>query len=88
MDATVGTGTLNPPGDGDNIAKVAPLRRREPHLVGLPRIRDPLPAESAPFDAELEPADVQLRRSRKRRAGAAPNCFISWTSSSTSIPAA
>ncbi len=62
---------MNPPSDEDDVAKVTPLRRREPHLVGLPRIRDPLPAESAPFDPELEPSDVQLRRSRKRRTGAA-----------------
>jgi hypothetical protein len=59
---------MNPPRDGDDVAKVTPLRRREPHLVGLPKLRDPLPAERAAFDPELEPADVQLRRTRRRQA--------------------
>jgi hypothetical protein len=36
---------MNPPSDGDDVAKVTPLRRREPHLVGLPKLRDPLPAD-------------------------------------------
>lgn len=37
---------MNPPSDGDDIAAVTPLRRREARLVAVPTVRDPLPAET------------------------------------------
>jgi hypothetical protein len=63
-----GSGTfLRPPGD-DDVAPVIPLRQRhsEPSEPSTPR--KPLPRERAPFDPELEPGDVALRRRRPPRA--------------------
>jgi hypothetical protein len=59
-------GTLNPPSDGDDVAKVTPLRRREPRLVAVPPVRDPLPAESSVWDTG-DPGEPPLRRSRRRQ---------------------
>ena len=58
-------GTVNPPSDGDDVAKVTPLRRRDPHLVVLPTVRDPLPAESSVWDTD-DPGEPPLRRARGR----------------------
>jgi hypothetical protein len=77
MDASGGTGTLNPPSDGDDIAKVTPLRRGNPHLAAVPRVRDPLPAETSVWDTD-EPGDPPLRRSRRQRVRGA--LTIGWTS--------
>lgn len=66
MDTSGGMGTLNPPSDGDDIAEVTPLRRREAHLIAVPTVRDPLPAESSVWDTG-EPGEPPLRRSRLRR---------------------
>jgi len=57
---------MNPPSDGDDIAAVTPLRRREAHLVAVPTVRDPLPAETSVWDTG-EPGEPPLRRSRQRR---------------------
>jgi len=57
---------MNPPSDGDDIAAVTPLRRREAHLVAVPTVRDPLPAEPSVWDTG-EPGEPPLRRSRQRR---------------------
>ncbi|MHB8695204.1 MAG: hypothetical protein ACYDHH_28570 [Solirubrobacteraceae bacterium] len=65
MDASGGMGTLNPPSDGDNFAEVTPLRRREPQLVAVPTVRDPLPAENSVWDTDDHGAP-SLRRSRTR----------------------
>lgn len=65
MDASGGMGTLNPPSDGDDVAEVTPLRRREPQLVAVPRVRDPLPAENSVWDTDDHGAQ-SLRRSRIR----------------------
>jgi hypothetical protein len=59
-------GTLNPPSDGDDIAKVTPRRRREGHLAVVPTVRDPLPAETSVWDTD-EPVEPPLRRSRRRQ---------------------
>ncbi len=65
MDVSGGMGTLNPPSDGDDVAEVTPLRRREPQLVAVPTVRDPLPAENSVWDTD-ELGEPQLRRSRRR----------------------
>jgi len=65
MDASGGMGTLNPPSDGDDVAEVTPLRRREPQLVAVPTVRDPLPAENSVWDTDDHGAP-SLRRSRTR----------------------
>lgn len=57
---------MNPPSDGDDVAAVTPLRRREAHLVAVPTVRDPLPAETSVWDTG-EPGEPPLRRSRQRR---------------------
>lgn len=57
---------MNPPSDGDDIAAVTPLRRREARLVAVPTVRDPLPAETSVWDTG-EPGEPPLRRSRHRR---------------------
>jgi hypothetical protein len=68
-----GHGTLNPPTDGDDVARVIPLRRRNgagPEHTAEPKrptSRGPLPRESAPFDPEIEPDTVLLRRRVHRR---------------------
>lgn len=61
---------MNPPSDGDDIARVTPLRRRDPHLVAVPVVRDPLPAETSVWDTG-ELGDAELRRSRRRQIRAA-----------------
>ena len=66
MDTTGGMGTLNPPGDGDDIAEVVPLRRRDGHLVAVPVVRDPLPAENSVWDTDDQDGPM-LRRSWRRR---------------------
>ena len=57
---------MNPPSDGDDVAKVTPLRRRDPRLVAVPPVRDPLPAESSVWDTG-DPGEPPLRRSRRRQ---------------------
>lgn len=70
-------GTLNPPSDGDDIAKVTPLRRGNPHLAAVPTVRGPLPAETSVWDTD-EPGDPPLRRSRRQRVRGA--LTFGWTS--------
>src|SRR5579872_1629744 len=62
-----GNGILTPPQDGDEIAPVIPLRQRQPDSAPQQAVRRSLPAERAPFDPELEQADVRLTRRRARR---------------------
>jgi hypothetical protein len=66
MEGSGGMGTLNPPDDGDEIAQVTPLGRRDPHLVAVPTVRDPLPAETSVWDTG-ELGEPPLRRSRGQR---------------------
>jgi hypothetical protein len=60
MSASGGMGTLNPPSDNDDVAKVTPLRRRDAHLFAVPTVRDPLPAETSVWDTD-EPGEPRLR---------------------------
>jgi hypothetical protein len=62
-----GSGTIGPP--GDDTARTARRERAQLRLVTLPPapVRKSLPPESAPFDPELEQADVELTRRRSRR---------------------
>lgn len=70
-------GTLNPPSDGDDIATVTPLRRREPQLIAVPTVRDPLPAENSVWDTD-ELGTPTLRRSRKREIRGALAIGLGW----------
>jgi hypothetical protein len=76
MAASGGMGTLNPPSDSDDIAKVTPLRRRDPHLAVVPPVRDALPAESSVWDTG-ELGEPRLRRSRLRQIRSA--LTIGWS---------
>jgi hypothetical protein len=67
MGAKGGTGILNPPSDGDDIAPVIPLRQRQGQgpQTAPPAARQSLPRERSAFDPEIEPLDVPLRRRRR-----------------------
>jgi hypothetical protein len=65
-----GKGTVEPPTDGEDVAPVIPLRRREGDPADTGVSRGLLPQESAPFDPEFELAPVKLRRRLHRRVGA------------------
>src|SRR5271170_207518 len=52
---------MDPPADGDELARVVPLRRRDPELTAAPGARGSLPRERAPFDPEIEPDDIPSR---------------------------
>jgi hypothetical protein len=49
---------MDPPADGDELARVVPLRRRNRELTAAPGARGSLPRERAPFDPEIEPGDI------------------------------
>lgn len=49
---------MDSPADGDELARVVPLRRRDPELGASPGARGTLPRERAPFDPEIEPVDT------------------------------
>jgi len=49
---------MDPPSDGDELARVVPLRRRDRELTAAPGARGSLPRERAPFDPEIEPHDI------------------------------
>jgi hypothetical protein len=59
--------TVPPPPDGDHVARVIPLRRRGIVVLEPPEPREPLEAENAPFDPEMELCGVRLRKRRTRR---------------------
>jgi hypothetical protein len=48
---------MDPPADGDELARVVPLRRRDRDHAAAPGARGTLPRERAPFDPEIEPLD-------------------------------
>src|SRR5450755_1580760 len=75
MSSSGGMGTLNPPNDNDDVAKVTPLRRRDAHLFAVPTVRDPLPAETSVWDTD-EPGEPRLRRTNRRRVRSA--LTIGW----------
>jgi hypothetical protein len=62
-----GSGTVNPPGDSDDVAPVIPLRQRQDRNGAHSGARGSLPREHAPFDPEIEPGDVALKRRPHRR---------------------
>ena len=49
---------MDSPVDGDELARVVPLRRRDRELNAAPGARGSLPRERAPFDPEIEPGDT------------------------------
>ena len=49
---------MDSPADGDELARVVPLRRRDRELTAAPGARGTLPRERAPFDPEIEPFDT------------------------------
>ena len=51
---------MDPPADGDELARVVPLRRRDRDHAAAPGARGTLPRERAPFDPEIEPPDSPL----------------------------
>lgn len=67
MSAIGGRGTLDPPSDGDHVAPVVPLRRRQPPLAVIRGVRRALPRERAPFDPEIIPDDGLLEAERSGR---------------------
>ena len=52
---------MDSPVDGDELARVVPLRRRDRELNAAPCARGSLPRERAPFDPEIEPGDIPTR---------------------------
>src|ERR1700757_4971295 len=97
MAATGGSGTLNPPRDGDDIAPVIPLRQRQGAAPVPPPKREPLPRERAAFDPEIESGEVALRRPWRRRvlirfSSARPDLHVAWgpraTMVATAVPVA
>ncbi len=69
-----GSGTLTP-ADGEHVARVIPLRRRGIATLEPPMAREPLQAENAAFDPELEPTRITLRKRPTRRL-MAPFAFL------------
>jgi hypothetical protein len=49
---------MDSPADGDELARVVPLRRRDRELTATPIARGTLPRERAPFDPELDAFDI------------------------------
>ena len=45
---------MDSPADGDELARVVPLRRRDRELTATPTARGTLPRERAPFDPEID----------------------------------
>src|SRR5271154_2678651 len=56
---------MDPPADGDELARVVPLRRRDRDHAAAPGARGTLPRERAPFDPEIEPLDTHSRPARR-----------------------
>jgi hypothetical protein len=52
---------MDSPADGDELARVVPLRRRDRELTAAPGARGSLPRERAPFDPEIEPGEIPSR---------------------------
>ena len=52
---------MDPPANGDELARVVPLRRRDRDHAAAPGARGTLPRERAPFDPEIEPLDTPSR---------------------------
>src|SRR5438132_1189719 len=93
MAATGGSGTLNPPADGDDIAPVIPLRQRQGAINAPPPKREPLPRERAAFDPEIESGEVALRRPLRRRvlirlSSARAGVRVAWRSWATMVATA
>ena len=55
---------MDSPADGDELARVVPLRRRDRELTAAPGARGTLPRERAPFDPEIEPYETPSGNSR------------------------
>lgn len=53
---------MDSPADGEELARVVPLRRRDRELTAAPGARGSLPRERAPFDPEIEPNETLSRR--------------------------
>ena len=66
---------MDSPTDGDELARVVPLRRRDRELTATPAARGSLPRERAPFDPEIEPGDTPTTRILRRRTCAAPQAL-------------
>ena len=49
---------MDSPADGDELARVVPLRRRDRELTATPTARGMLPRERAPFDPEIDPFHI------------------------------
>jgi hypothetical protein len=49
---------MDSPADGDELARVVPLRRRDREPTATPTARGVLPRERAPFDPEIELLDI------------------------------
>ena len=49
---------MDSPADGDELARVVPLRRRDRELTATPTARGTLPRERAPFDPEIDALQV------------------------------
>lgn len=63
------------PADGEHVARVIPLRRRGIAALEPSVAREPLQAENAAFDPELEPTRITLRKRPTRRL-MAPFAFL------------
>ena len=55
---------MDSPADGDELARVVPLRRRDRELTAAPGARGTLPRERAPFDPEIEAYETPSGDSR------------------------
>jgi hypothetical protein len=62
---------MDSPADGDELARVVPLRRRDRELITAPAARGSLPRERAPFDPEIEAGDLAPPTADPWRAAAA-----------------
>src|SRR5690349_7121966 len=67
MATSGGRGTMGPPTDGEDVARVIPLRRRASDGRPVASVRESLPREHAPFDPEIELGEIVLKRRRRRR---------------------
>ena len=66
---------MDSPTDGDELARVVPLRRRDRELTATPAARGSLPRERAPFDPEIEPGDTPTTRILRPKDRAAPHAL-------------
>jgi hypothetical protein len=57
---------MDPPANGDELARVVPLRRRDREPTAASSARGTLPRERAPFDPEIESSDVSSTARRQR----------------------